>query len=493
MTMKRLLMILAVLALSSVGAMAQSQEDGISEFERRRKESNEAFKRTKERSVKRFNEEKNREYAQWMKQKWEFFESQEELTPPPSPDPVIPPTVEPETTPMAPPKQVEHENTPIVAAEPAPKPNVEVVPPAVAPMDERQYIYADFYGSEVRVAYTPAMVTHMTDCKEANVSAAWSHLSESSSNLWLKELFELRNELALCDWAYYRLVEKASLALLGEGNDAVLLQVFTLVQSGLKVRMGREDNSLRLLYPSLIDLYGYSYITIEGLKYYVLSKGKVGGVYIYDSIFPGEQLPSSQITIPQLSLNPTEKSYHSSNRYPNVAVTAGTSFNLMDFYNECPRNTSWQYYANANISDNLKAQVYPTLSKEMEGLSDKDAANVLINFVQTGFEYKTDDEHFGYERPLYGDEMFYYNYSDCEDRSILYSILVRDLLGLDVVLLHFKNHLATAVHFNSEVEGDYLMIGGEKYIVCDPTYINATIGMTMPGMEERLENIIVLN
>ena len=37
------------------------------------------------------------------------------------------------------------------------------------------------------------------------------------------------------------------------------------------------------------------------------------------------------------------------------------------------------------------------------------------------------------------------------------------------------------------------MIGGEKYIVCDPTYINATIGMTMPGMEERLENIIVLN
>ena len=62
-----------------------------------------------------------------------------------------------------------------------------------------------------------------------------------------------------------------------------------------------------------------------------------------------------------------------------------------------------------------------------------------------------------------------------------------------MVLLHFKNHLATAVHFNSEVEGDYLMIGGEKYIVCDPTYINATIGMTMPGMEERLENIIVLN
>lgn len=488
--MKRLLVILAFLALSSVGAMAQVDE--MSDFERRRKESNEAFKRTKERSVKRFNEEKNREYAKWMKQKWEFFESQEELTPPPSPDPVTPPEVEPDTAPI-PPKQVDHENAPILLAEPAPKPNVEVVPPAVEPMGDQQYVYADYYGSEMAIAYTPTMVTRMIDCKEGSVSSAWSHLSESSSNLWLKEMFDLRNRLSLCDWAYYKLVEKASRALLGESNDAVLLQVFTLVQSGMMVRVGREEGSLRLLYPSMIDLYGYSYVTIEGLKYYVMSDGPVGGIYIYDSIFPGEQLPSSQITIPNLQVDPTTKQSHASNRYPNVAVTAGTSFNLMDFYNECPRNTSWQYYANANISDDLKAQVYPTLKQEIEGLNEKDAANVLINFVQTGFEYKTDNAQFGYERPLYGDEMFYYNFSDCEDRSILFSILVRDLLGLDVVLLHFQNHLATAVRFPSDVDGDYLLIGGEKYIVCDPTYINATIGMTMPGMADKLENIIALN
>jgi hypothetical protein len=176
-----------------------------------------------------------------------------------------------------------------------------------------------------------------------------------------------------------------------------------------------------------------------------------------------------------------------------MAVTASTSFNLMEYYEECPRSTSWQYYANANLSDNLKKQIYPKLRREMEGLSAMEAANMLINFVQTGFEYKTDDAQFGYERPLYGDEMFYYEFSDCEDRSILYSILVRDLLGLDVVLLHFKNHLATAVRFPSEVEGDYLLVGGDRYIICDPTYINATIGMTMPGMADKLENIIALN
>ena len=53
-------------------------------------------------------------------------------------------------------------------------------------------------------------------------------------------------------------------------------------------------------------------------------------------------------------------------------------------------------------------------------------------------------------------------------------------MGLDVVFLDYPNHIATAVHFNGEVGGDYLMVDGKRYTVCDPTYIGASIGMTMP-------------
>lgn len=477
--------------LSSVGLTAQAQSS-FEEYAKKRQASYEAYKTQKSEGIRKYNEEKNREYARRMRQMWEYHQLRQGLMPPPSPDPVTPPKVEPDV-PRTAPKQVEHEDAPIVYTEPTPEPPKDVTPPEVEPQSDKKTLYANFYGSKVPIAYSPQMTFRMTDSNESSVATAWSHLSEGSSNLWLKELFELRKELALCDWAYYKLVEKASEGLLGRTNEAVLLQVFTLVQSGLKVRVGREESNLRLLYPSNFDIYGYSYIPVDGLKYYVMSDGKVGGIFVYDSTFPGEQLPSLQISIPRLAYNPTAKHSHAANKYPNLVVTAGTSFNLMEFYDECPRNTSWQLYANANISDNLKKQLYPTLQREIEGLNDKEAANVLINFVQTGFDYQTDNEQFGYERPLFGDEMFFYNYSDCEDRSILYSILVRDLLGLDVVLLHFKNHLATAVRFDSEVEGDFLMVGGKKYIICDPTYINASIGMTMPGMEDKLENIIALN
>ena len=133
----------------------------------------------------------------------------------------------------------------------------------------------------------------------------------------------------------------------------------------------------------------------------------------------------------------------------------------------------------ASLSEQAKEGLYPVLRKNIEGKSKKDAAGVLLDFVQTAFDYKTDDEQFGVERPLFGDETLYYPFCDCEDRSILYSILVRELLGLDVVLLHYPDHLATAVCFNDNVEGDYMVLNGRRYVVCDPTYIGAGVGEAM--------------
>lgn len=121
----------------------------------------------------------------------------------------------------------------------------------------------------------------------------------------------------------------------------------------------------------------------------------------------------------------------------------------------------------------------------LSGKSELDKAEMLLNWVQTAFEYKTDEEQFGGERSLFADESLYYPYCDCEDRSILYSILVQDLLGLDVVLLHFPGHLATAVKFATNVEGDYIELENGRYIVCDPTYIGAPVGLAMPEYKEK--------
>ena len=132
------------------------------------------------------------------------------------------------------------------------------------------------------------------------------------------------------------------------------------------------------------------------------------------------------------------------------------------------------------MSKEVKARLYPALHESISGKSETEAANLLLHFVQTAFEYEYDDKLWGGDRVFFAEETLYYKYSDCEDRSILFAHLVKDLLGLDVVLLYYPGHLATAVKFTNYSKGDYLNVDSDRYTVCDPTYINAPIGKSMP-------------
>lgn len=67
------------------------------------------------------------------------------------------------------------------------------------------------------------------------------------------------------------------------------------------------------------------------------------------------------------------------------------------------------------------------------------------------------------------------------------------MLGLDVVLLDYPKHIATAVCFpEGNVQGDYYEVDGKRYVVCDPTYIGASIGMTQPDYRTTKAKIIQL-
>ena len=129
----------------------------------------------------------------------------------------------------------------------------------------------------------------------------------------------------------------------------------------------------------------------------------------------------------------------------------------------------------------------------LANLSEPDAVNLLLSFVQHAFEYKTDPEQFGHEKFFFAEELFYYPACDCEDRAVLFAYLVRDLLALKAVGLETPNHMFTAVHFTTEAFGDYVTYKGEPYIVADPTYINAPFGRTMPEQSLQNAKIIVMN
>jgi hypothetical protein len=332
---------------------------------------------------------------------------------------------------------------------------------------------------------------------EQDIADAWQILSGNRYNALINDCLELRKKLNLCDWGYILLLKTLSETWYrsATSNEAVLFQMFILTQSGYKARIARSDSRLVLLIPSDRVIYEYSYLMIDGEKYYVVDKSqKNSSFHLCNQAFPGEQPVSIQAKQPHLGFHPVKAKTFVSSRFPNVKASVSTNQNLIDFYNAYPVSSAWDLYSRASISEALKSDLYPVLKNSIAGKSEAEAANLLINFVQTAFAYKCDDEQFGYERPLFADETFFYPASDCEDRAILYSILVRELLGLEVVLLHYPGHLATAVHFNdASLAGDYLIVGNKKFLVCDPTYIGANIGNAMPVYKQEKAKVIKID
>jgi hypothetical protein len=164
----------------------------------------------------------------------------------------------------------------------------------------------------------------------------------------------------------------------------------------------------------------------------------------------------------------------------------------VQFYKTFPQADYKVYFSKYN-SPLLTNTILVQLSKLVQNKTEIEAVNMLLRFTQTAFNYKTDQKQFHYEKVMFPEETLYYPYSDCEDRSIMFAYLVKNILGLDVVGLKFADHLATAVAFHSKVSGDSFVFNNKRYTIADPTYINANVGMTMPQYKNKSFKIILAN
>lgn len=488
---------LLTIVILSLGAFAFGQGDD--EWNRFLEQSNSQFDQFKDKANKDyedFRKQINEEYARFMAQHWGSADALPQKDIPWKPEPPTPVVVDPKArpkadpipfTPPVPPKPIVRPE-PVAPVKPQPKPDTPTQP--VKP--QRQ---VRMFGTDFGFTIDNNHQVKLNDLSEKSVADLWEELNDVYFDNILAECLQYRNQRGMCDWAYFLLTQNVAEACCGgHTNESVVYHMYLLTQSGFKVRIARAGNQLTVLLGSDEIIYQRVYFTLDGGMFYLMDNSLKGNRFnVFDHAFPKEHSFSLAISQPQFSVSKTNKRTITSRRYTSVSATVETNKNLIDFYNTYPLSSQWQYYSAASLSEQVKSSLYPVLRKAIQGKSETEAANILINFVQTGFEYATDDEQFGYERPLFPDESIYYPYCDCEDRSILYANLVRELMGLEVVLLHYPGHLATAVHFNSDVTGDYLMVDGKKFIVSDPTYIGAPIGMCMPQFKEVKANVVKFN
>lgn len=473
---------------------SQSAAQTFEEYKRKERVNFTGYKYRRQQEFKEYRNRVNAEFAVYMRRAWSSHRAKPAEPAPQRPEPPRPkvrkPDVKPADNLLQPGRITVSQTFPVRLSQPA------YTPPVLdEELEEESSFSFLFYGTPCRLPLVEKHRFVLHGTMEDDVADAWQWLSSGDYLSVVASCLSWRDRLHLCDWGYVCFVEQMAMEFLaGSRNEARLMQMYILTQSGYKVRMARVGNRLVLLLPSKDEIYEYPYLAVKGEKYYIIDPSvHKETLYLFDREYPEERQLSLLIrTEPLLAESLSDVRYFSAKHHPEIAVGVSVNRNLMNFYEDYPRSNLIAVYVQTPLSRLVKEQLYPVLRQAVSGKSQAEAANMLIGFVQTAFSYQTDDVQFGEERAFFPDEIFFHPNSDCEDRAILYAVLVRDLLGLKTALLQYPGHVAVAVRFDEDVTGDYMLIESARYTVCDPTYIGADIGMAMPQYRQVVADVFRL-
>ncbi len=352
-----------------------------------------------------------------------------------------------------------------------------------------------FFGTTSQIAYNNKYNFQLHTISKNSIADFWQEFSRKDYRPLIKQFEFHFGNMQLNDWAKYKFVYKMGMKFYGQNNKANLFTWFMLTKLGLDVKVGYNSNNIYLMSAISHKLYQVSYFNINSKRYYVLVPGGrakgISNIRTYKSNYSRNLRQLSFKMDKPLKLNNLKILKKYSFKYYNKTHNLNTivNKNLIDFYSSYPQS-DYRIYFDSKVSNMTRGRLLAGLRKIIDGKKEVEAVNILLRFVQTGFGYKTDQQQFKYEKVLFPEETLYYKYSDCEDRTILFTYLVKNLLNLETIGLKYKDHIASAVALNSKIKGDGYKVNGKLYYVADPTFVNANIGETMTKYKSKIPQAI---
>ncbi|MBM95412.1 MAG: hypothetical protein CMI09_06145 [Oceanospirillaceae bacterium] len=445
-------------------------------------------------------------FLSFLNQKWEEVDVQKPDVRDPKPKPPTMPVAQPKPAPVATPI-----TKPTLAPEPAPAPTPVAKPepiqqpvpgpqqkpvekpvskPPVAPVPAPVVTKGpkakfEFFGQPVVISYPRKFRANFRKpLKEKQIARYWQTLASENHQPIIKALDDTAKRLMLNDWGKALLIDQFSRALHRDKNSQALTSWFLLVKSGFDARIA-YDKRVYLLLSSKQSLYGVTFFTLDGRPYYALGLNEQimppGQVYTYKGQHDAGRRPIDFSQPYRFAVTSEREHRDLAFRYGGQSYQLNIDYpkSYVRYLKDYPQLALPNYFS-AGLPPETAKQLLNQLRPMVQGVGEQEAVNRLLRFVQTAFEYATDKQQFNEENYLFPLETLHYPYSDCEDRAALFAWLTRELLGLEVMIVEYPGHVATAVAFTSDVKGTAWDVNNRRYTIADPTYINADAGMVMP-------------
>lgn len=261
---------------------------------------------------------------------------------------------------------------------------------------------------------------------------------------------------------------------------------YLLSQMGYSARIGMavKSGDPVLLMPIKQKVYGKMYMPVDGENHYIFTApgANIVGQGVATCDLPKLANSGKKFDLIVNELNLPVKEHAFDVNYGGISLKGVVNENLMPLVYRYPQMETADYAVSV-LDSRLRESLVEQIKAQLGGKDKLTATNDLLQFVQMGFEYATDDNFHGFEKPYFLEENLYYPKNDCEDRAIFYTYMLWNALGVENQMLFFPGHESASVSLDGNVGGTSYEHGGKRYYISDPTYIGSRTGQCMPQYE----------
>lgn len=448
-------------------------------------ESFEEFKKSERSSFEQYKDEKDAEFNKYLKSQWEEYTSQysKPLYKDKKPR-VITPSVERKIKSVGPEVNIKIKKS-------ADKPRIVSVPEKVIKKDINFLFFGQAVGFDINDKYKRAKFYPQN---QSGILNFFNVLASSYYEDTIIDLQNIKKELKLNDWGMYLLVNQLSKNIFSYPDDIKLFSWFMFNKLGYEVKVGLSGKHIVLMYYSKKLIYSTPNYKFNSKSFYVIAnyaKGSVGKVYTYRQSYPQahKALDLALKELPNFKKDIKHKILTFKQFGKKYTIPFEYDKNLIDFMATYPQ-ADYDTYFNSPMSEITYNTIAQYMKKHLDSKKASVAINFVLNFVQNAFVYEVDQTQFKREKVMFADETLFYDKSDCEDRAILFSHLVKKLFGISVIGVKYSDHMATALYI--PINGDSVKANNKKFIIADPTYMNANIGQSMPKYKSIIPDSFII-
>ena len=346
-----------------------------------------------------------------------------------------------------------------------------------------------FYGLDVTMPLINVSSTLPKGKDQKDYAKLWKIFSHHKIEKHvLPTLLQTAEECNLNDWFTFELIRQYANTLFENKSSGarISLSHYLLTHAGYDVRICLKEEGNPVLFIAFEQkVYAREYCIFNGVPYYIFYDIKEEKNISENSKFYTCDIPANidngkklDLLIQKDIIIPNKPEPYSFN-YKDLTIQGTLNANVIQMFRNYPQMPI-DCYAKSVIDTELRKNITQQLKSQLQAISTRVAIDAILQFVQYAFQYATDGEQHGFEKPYFFEEILYYPQCDCEDRSIFYSYLLWEVLNVENHLVGYPGHECVAVYLEEPIKGHGYLYDNKTFYISDPTYIGATTGMCMP-------------